>query len=172
MYLSKAVFAFNILTSLWAFVSYRWSCVGVDTQVLRPWCCVTEPQGLGRKCGTDTQQLSENLMCVTTICSTPLLSKTTENMISSRSLMVGWSTWWIEWVSAFIYSPRVVVLSLLPHMSPYLFPPLFFFFKFGELGGFTAIQTKLNTDEIEIAVSGTAPASMFLPFFKIVLTYF
>lgn len=27
-----------------------------------------------------------------------------------------------------------------------------FFVKFGELGGFTAIQTKLNTDEIEIAV--------------------
>lgn len=35
-------------------------------------------------------------------------------------------------------------------------PSSFLFFKFGELGGFTAIQEKLNTDEIEIAVSATA----------------
>lgn len=30
---------------------------------------------------------------------------------------------------------------------------ILFFFQFGELEGFTAIQAKLNTDEIEIAVS-------------------
>lgn len=43
--------------------------------------------------------------------------------------------------------------------------PLFFFFlvKFGELGGFTAIQAKLNTDEIEIAVSTTTLTFIFLP---------
>lgn len=33
-------------------------------------------------------------------------------------------------------------------------------FQFGELGGFTAIQAKLNADEIEIAVS--PPPSPFL----------
>lgn len=32
------------------------------------------------------------------------------------------------------------------------------FVKFGELGGFTAIQAKLNTEEIEISVS-TAPCT-------------
>lgn len=31
-------------------------------------------------------------------------------------------------------------------------PFLYFFAQFGELEGFTAIQTKLNTEEIEIAV--------------------
>lgn len=35
------------------------------------------------------------------------------------------------------------------------FPFPLFFVKFGELGGFTAIQAKLNTEEIEIAVSTT-----------------
>uniref|UniRef100_A0A3Q4AJ23 Ubiquitin carboxyl-terminal hydrolase 24 n=1 Tax=Mola mola TaxID=94237 RepID=A0A3Q4AJ23_MOLML len=35
---------------------------------------------------------------------------------------------------------------------------------FGELGGFTAIQAKLNTDEIEIAVSTAALAVMFCGF--------
>lgn len=40
------------------------------------------------------------------------------------------------------------VISVLPHVS---FLSVIFV-KFGELGGFTAIQTKLNTEEIEIAV--------------------
>lgn len=39
----------------------------------------------------------------------------------------------------------------------------FFFVQFGELGGFTAIQSKLNTDEIEIAVSVTSFLSRLCP---------
>lgn len=37
-----------------------------------------------------------------------------------------------------------------------------FFVKFGELGGFTAIQTKLNTEEIEIAVRLTLLIFVFV----------
>lgn len=53
---------------------------------------------------------------------------------------------------ALILSPHVKVVSVFPHLSPVFF----FFVQFGELGGFTAIQSKLNTDEIEIAVSVTS----------------
>lgn len=39
---------------------------------------------------------------------------------------------------------------------------LFFVLKFGELGGFAAIQTKLSSEEIEIAVRTSLPLFPFL----------
>lgn len=81
--------------------------------------------------------------------------------------MVGWLIWWIEWVTRF------------QKLFPYTYPnnasvlshtfPSSFIFKFGELGGFTAIQTKLNIDEIEIAVRVTILGLIFSPSW---LTYF
>ena len=43
--------------------------------------------------------------------------------------------------------------------------------KFGELEGFTAIQTKLNTDEIEIAVRLSSPTFVFPAFLTYVQMY-
>lgn len=50
------------------------------------------------------------------------------------------------------------VVSVFLNISSFLF---LLFVQFGELGGFTAIQTKLNADEIEIAVRLSSPTFVF-----------
>lgn len=63
--------------------------------------------------------------------------------------------WLVDLVNRVSKEPRSKHTYVL-HVP--LFPCLVWLvciFQFGELGGFTAIQAKLNTDEIEIAVSLT-----------------